>query len=168
MSFKLVMFGRRFFSCSASQTFKRKSSHQDVFRMLPRVPTTQFLESRELTRDILFSGYRPVMYPVTQNPLLTERNRNGETTLVSEVIGERRKEEQQHNDHNYSVMAGPRGCGGIHSGGVNGTWRYSPKLPNKLLPYNIWTTTSMGMEYFPEWLNLPRQVVRKLKPFDRH
>lgn len=141
--------------------FKRKSCASDIFRSLPRVPTTQFLESRELTRDILFSGYRPVMYPVKENPLFKERRRNGELTE------EQHCELRQDAEEEHMVMAGPRGCGGIASGGVNGTWRNGVRMPTKLLPYSWWSTTSMGMEFFPEWEGVPRHVVRKLRPFDR-
>lgn len=152
----------RRFSTSTSVYFKRRSTHSDVFRALPRVPTTQFLESRELTRDILFSGYRPVMYPVKENPLFSGRTRTGETKSRDNSGDQQANAEQE-----FTVMTGPRGCGGIASGGVNGTWRYGARVPNKLVPYDLWSTTTMGMEYFPEWMNVPKQVVRKLKPFDR-
>lgn len=160
------MIARRLFCSNAKQSFKRKSSLNDVFRTLPRVPTTQFLESRELTRDILFSGYRPIMYPVKQNPLFAERNRNGEIRPSTGGTNSKRRSNEDNTD-NHSTLSGSRGCGGIRTGGVNGTWRYAPKLPNELMPYNLWSTTSMGMEYFPEWLNIPREMARKLKPFDR-
>lgn len=159
------MMSRRSFSTTCKRLFKRKTPHNDIFRTLPRVPTTQFLESRELTRDILFSGYRPIMYPVKENPLFGDRSRNG--AIVSSVAGATVEKNRPASEQEYTVMSGPRGCGGIMSGGVNGTWRYGPRLPNKLLPYDMWSTSTMGMEYFPEWINVPRQVVRKLKPFDR-
>ncbi|SJM85136.1 related to protein SUE1, mitochondrial [Zygosaccharomyces bailii] len=152
---------KRLFSTVPVHSFKRKSCSSDIFRSLPRVPTTQFLESRELTRDILFSGYRPVMYPVKENPLFKERRRNGE--LTEQQSGELRQDSEKE----YMIMAGPRGCGGIASGGVNGTWRNGARMPSKLLPYNWWSTTSMGMEFFPEWEGVPRHVMRKLRPFDR-
>ncbi|CCH60794.1 hypothetical protein TBLA_0D02940 [Henningerozyma blattae CBS 6284] len=47
---------------------------KSVLRDLPRVPTTEYLENTRLYNDIFFSGYRPVMYPVKENPLF----RNGE------------------------------------------------------------------------------------------
>lgn len=167
------MLCKRLFSTATVSGFKRRSCSSDIFRSLPRVPTTQFLESRELTRDILFSGYRPVMYPVKENPLFKERRRNGELTEEMESYynsGLRHGKGNQgmeKEEGEYSVLAGPRGCGGIASGGVSGTWRNSAKLPSKLLPYTWWSTTSMGMEFFPEWEGVPRHVVRKLKPFDR-
>ncbi|QLQ79886.1 hypothetical protein HG537_0C05340 [Torulaspora globosa] len=156
----------RKFSMSSKSYFKRKSTHGDVFRALPKVPTTQFLESRELTRDILFSGYRPVTYPVRENPLFSGRVRGGEA-LIGEQVGRESSVEDEIEKPEFTVMSGPRGCGGIKSGGVNGTWRYGPRVPNKLVPYDLWSTTTMGMEYFPEWINVPRHVVRKLRPFDR-
>lgn len=160
------MINKRLFCTTDLNLFKRKSSHNDIFRKLPRVPTTQFLESRELTRDILFSGYRPIMYPVKENPLFGGRNRNGGITSTAESVKILSQIETRAEQPEHTVMSGPRGCGGIKSGGVNGAWRYGPRLPNKLLPYDLWSTTTMGMEYFPEWLNVPRQVVRKLRPFD--
>ncbi|GAV49010.1 hypothetical protein ZYGR_0N04150 [Zygosaccharomyces rouxii] len=167
------MMSKRLFSTATIRSFKRKSCSSDIFRSMPRVPTTQFLESRELTRDILFSGYRPVMYPVKENPLFKERTRNGE--LTDEIQSRhnsglrqgRTQEEEKESGEEYSVIAGPRGCGGIASGGASGTWRNGAKMPSKLLPYSWWSTTSMGMEFFPEWEGVPRHVVRKLKPFDR-
>lgn len=164
-SVQVSVMSRRF-STSAGLWFKRKSTHGDVFRALPKVPTTQFLESRELTRDILFSGYRPVMYPVKENPLFGGRTRSSGTVL-HENVGSGSSERESGVEEQFDVMSGPQGCGGIGSGGVNGTWRYGPRVPNKLVPYDLWSTTTMGMEYFPEWMNVPRQVVRKLRPFDR-
>lgn len=155
----------RLFSTTATNMIKKKSS--DIFRSLPKVPTTQFLEPRELTRDILFSGYRPVTYPVKENPFFNigtqRKGPAGETSAKKEYKNgaERENEKVEHN-----VMAGPRGTGGIVSGGVNGTWRYNPRIPTKLLPYNLWSSSTMAMEYYPEWLNVPKTIANKLKPFD--
>ena len=140
---------------------KRRSS--DIFRSLPKVPTTQYLEPAELTRDILYSGYRPVIYPVKENPLFKEtgwktqrlREEPGSDTALTAA-----------KESSKNAMAGPQGTGGIGSGGVNGTWRYNPRIPSKLLPFSLWSSTSMAMEYHPEWLAVPRTVVNKLRPFN--
>lgn len=174
MSKHIKMLSKRLFSTTTIKSFKRKCCSNDIFRSLPRVPTTQFLESRELTRDILFSGYRPIMYPVKENPLFKERRRNGELTNdevriydKSELLQRGVQREEVGREEEHSVIAGPRGCGGIASGGASGTWRNGARLPSKLLPYSWWSTTSMGMEFFPEWEGVPRRVVRELRPFDR-
>lgn len=60
-----------------------KNAHFYDFRSLPKVPTTQYLEARELTRDILYSGYRPVMYPVKENPLFRDKKRKSLQTLLT-------------------------------------------------------------------------------------
>lgn len=151
------MIGRRFFSTTQLTQFKRKLLQNEMYRSLPRVPTTQFLRSSELTNDILFSGYRPMTYPVKENPLFMDRSRNNKPPVLKQ---------QQETKDEFTVMTGPRGTGGIVSGGVNGTWRFNPRVPNKLLPYNIWSTSTMGMEYFPEWQNVPNNIIKKLKPYD--
>lgn len=111
---------RRF--STSSRVWRRKSVTDDLFRTLPRVPTTRFLETQRLSSDILFSGYRPVMYPVRENPLFGR-----------------------------------------------GTKTEAPASLESSLPrYDLWSTTTMGLERFPEWSNVPREVVRKLQPFDRH
>ncbi|AET37479.1 Sue1p Ecym_1233 [Eremothecium cymbalariae DBVPG len=46
-----------------------KGKPLEILRHLPRVPTTQYLSLEELRTDIFFSGYRPMVYPVKQNPL---------------------------------------------------------------------------------------------------
>ncbi|KAM3162076.1 Protein SUE1, mitochondrial [Lachancea thermotolerans] len=152
---------KRQFSLEASKMLKRKSS--EIFRSLPKVPTTQYLEPAELTRDILYSGYRPVIYPVKENPLFKEAG-----WKTQRLRGERgaRKSSTVPQSSEMNAMAGPLGTGGIGSGGVNGTWRYNPRIPSKLLPYNLWSCTSMAMEYHPEWLAVPRTVVNKLRPFE--
>lgn len=116
---------RRF--STSSRLCRRKNSVDDVFRSLPRVPTTRFLESQRLSSDILFSGYRPVMYPVRENPLF---GRGRAPTKAPAVL--------------------------------------EPRLQPKDIRYDLWSTTTMGLEKFPEWSNVPREVVRKLRPFDRH
>lgn len=151
----------RHFSSTSRRLLKKKAG--EIFRTLPKVPTTQFLEPRELTRDILFSGYRPIIYPVRENPLFKEAGLR-ERRRAQQAGGEQNKTSAQEPVPNS--MAGPRGTGGVSSGGVNGTWRYNPRIPSKLLPYNLWSATSMAMEYHPEWLGVPRAVVSKLRPFD--
>ncbi|SCU83907.1 LAFA_0D06656g1_1 [Lachancea sp. 'fantastica'] len=150
---------KRKFSLEASRMLKRKSS--ELFRSLPKVPTTQYLEHSELTCDILYSGYRPVVYPVRETPL-GHRNvpagklRKTPSEFLSSSSG-----------ISASSMAGVSGSGGIGSGGVNGTWRHNPRIPSRLLPYNLWSSSSMAMEYYPEWLGVPRSVVYGLRPFER-
>ncbi|SCU79975.1 LADA_0B04346g1_1 [Lachancea dasiensis] len=148
----------RQFSLEASKMLKRKSS--ELFRSLPKVPTTQYLEPAELTRDILYSGYRPVIYPVRENPLFKKA---GRTSHNNQNDGEHRPSKSA---AEQNAMAGPHGNGGIGSGGVNGTWRYNPRIPSKLLPFNLWSSTSMAMEYHSEWIGVPRVVVNKLRPFE--
>ncbi|CAI4840179.1 BAK_1a_G0056240.mRNA.1.CDS.1 [Saccharomyces cerevisiae] len=144
-----------------------KNAHFYDFRSLPKVPTTQYLEARELTRDILYSGYRPVMYPVKENPLFRDKKRKSLQMLLT--INEKTNAEAKTIDEkkHKNILFGERGTGGIMSGGVNGTWKYNPTVPNELLPFNWWSTSSMGMEYFPEWKNVPPYMMRKLKPFDK-
>ncbi|CUS21860.1 LAQU0S04e02454g1_1 [Lachancea quebecensis] len=152
---------KRQFSLEASKMLKRKSS--EIFRSLPKVPTTQYLEPAELTRDILYSGYRPVIYPVKENPLFKEAGWKTQRLRSEHGVGKRSTVSKS---GETGAMAGPLGTGGIGSGGVNGTWRYNPRIPSKLLPYNLWSCTSMAMEYHPEWLAVPRTVVNKLRPFE--
>lgn len=145
-----------------------KNVHFYDFRSLPKVPTTQYLEARELTRDILYSGYRPVMYPVKENPLFRDKKKKSlQMLLASDEEPATMAKKATAKDEHKNVLFGERGTGGIMSGGVNGTWKYNPTVPNELLPYNWWSTSSMGMEYFPEWKDVPSYMMRKLKPFDR-
>ncbi|SCU94939.1 LAME_0F10022g1_1 [Lachancea meyersii CBS 8951] len=146
----------RKFSLEASRMLKRKSS--ELFRSLPKVPTTQYLEPSELTCDILYSGYRPVGYPVRETPLghrkLPTPSLRGTPSELAAISSA------------PASMAGVSGNGGIGSGGVNGTWRYNPRIPSKLLPFNLWTSSSMAMECYPEWTAVPRNVVHRLRPFE--
>ncbi|SCV06065.1 LANO_0H21330g1_1 [Lachancea nothofagi CBS 11611] len=153
---------KRQFSLEASKMLKRKSS--EIFRTLPKVPTTQYLEPAELTRDILYSGYRPVGYPVRENPLFKEAGWKQHPKRLRNDSSEMERSARGNIEHN--AMAGPHGNGGIGSGGVNGTWRYNPRIPSKLLPFNLWSSSSMAMEYHSEWIAVPRTVVNKLRPFD--
>ncbi|CAI4054094.1 hypothetical protein SKDZ_16G4020 [Saccharomyces kudriavzevii ZP591] len=144
-----------------------KNVHFYDFRSLPKVPTTQYLEARELTRDILYSGYRPVMYPVKENPLFRDKKRDSLQMLLAPDEAPAAEAKATEKYMHKNVLFGERGTGGISSGGVNGTWKYNPTVPNELLPFNWWSTSSMGMEYFPEWKNVPSYMMRKLKPFDK-
>lgn len=116
---------RRF--STSSGLWRRKSVVDDVFRTLPRVPTTRFLESQRLSSDILYSGYRPVMYPVRENPLFGHSRASAEAPAALE-----------------------------------------PRLEPASWRYDLWSTTTMGLERHSEWSNVPRDVIRKLRPFDRH
>lgn len=138
-----------------------------VFKKLPKVPMTQYLETRELTRDMLYSGYRPIMYPVKENPLF--RNRN---TMIQ--INAETKEKQIHDEDSSSStevtskeLFGVNNAGGIGTCGVNGVWRYNPRLPMELVPFNLWSSSSLGMEVFPDWIGVPHNVIKKLRPYDR-
>ncbi|SCV02914.1 LAMI_0H03994g1_1 [Lachancea mirantina] len=148
---------KRYLMCEASRLAKRKNA--DIFRNLPKVPTTQYLEPRELTRDILYSGYRPNIYPMRENPLYKEAGKRESRALGKSFVIAGNAANQ------FSALAGPSGTGGISSGGVNGTWRYNPRIPAKLLPFSLWSASSMAMEYYPEWIGVPRRVVDELRPF---
>lgn len=142
-----------------------KSKATQMYRQLPRVPTTRFLAPQELTADILFSGYRPIVSPLRDNPLFqakvkeleVEREKNGGGKLKSKAAFASEPE--------HPFMAGPNGTGGILSGGVNGTWRYNPRIPNKLLQSALWSSSAMGMEFYPEWNDVPNKVSASLKPY---
>lgn len=140
-----------------------------MYRQLPRVPTTRFIPQQELTSDILFSGYRPIVSPVRENPLfqakvkeLSEEQNNASSSMLGARVGGKEVEAKK---PEHSFMAGPNGTGGILSGGVNGTWRYNPRIPNKLLQSALWSSSAMGMEYYPEWKDVPNKVSSGLKPF---
>ncbi|EDO15170.1 hypothetical protein Kpol_1017p4 [Vanderwaltozyma polyspora DSM 70294] len=165
----------RCYSSTPIRFMKRKMSSdtEHIFRSLPRVPTTQFLESTTLTNDILFSGYRPITYPVKENPLFRNtgntKNIFGQDLVNAESNSNDASLLQEHDKNitsqEFNTLSGDRGTGGIKSGGVNGTWRFNPRVPSKLLPYSWWSTSIMGMEYYPEWKNIPRKVVKDLKPY---
>lgn len=145
-----------------NKTAVKKSSR--LMRHLPRVPTTQYLESRLLQNDILFSGYRPVTYPVKENPLFRTKNKD-----VISMFNEDNNQIENITikDKKGSPLIGPKGTGGIGSCGVNSVWDMSPNVPHNLLPYNWWSISSMGMEYYPEWKSIPSDLRRRLKPYDR-
>lgn len=157
----------RHFSNSTSKQMKRKlcNSADSLYRSLPRVPSTQFLESTKLTNDILFSGYRPITYPVKENPLFRSSNKKLKKDLVLQQETARAEAADQQEQEHFNILTGYRGTGGIMSGGVNGTWRFNPKVPSNLLPYNCWSTSVMCMEYYPEWNSIPPRVIRSLKPY---
>lgn len=133
-----------------------------MYRQLPRVPTTRFLSPQELTADILFSGYRPVVCPLRENPLFQAKVKEIETEMEESASQSGATSETE---PEYPFMAGPNGTGGILSGGVNGTWRFNPRIPNKLLQSALWSSSAMGMEFYPEWNNVPNKVSSGLKPY---
>lgn len=158
------------------------------WKRLPRVPMTQYLETPELNIDIMYSGYRPVMYPVKENPLF--RHKKNQQTIMNDFIGETISTISNDNNNNSIMdssiknndtnsgeekekktinkyLFGENNQGGIKTLGINGTWKYGPKVPSSLLPFNWWSVSSLGMECYPEWNGIPREVIAKLKPFDR-
>lgn len=140
-----------------------KSKVGQLYRSLPRVPTTRFISAEELTSDILFSGYRPMVSPVRENPLNQVYGKEQRGDLLWDMKENKGNEIQEKEE--IPFMAGPMGTGGILSGGVNGTWRYNPRIPNKLLQNALWSSSAMGMEYYPEWNEVPSKVCGELKPF---
>lgn len=160
----------------ALATYKYIPKEGRVWRRLPRVPMTQYLESRELNTDIMYNGYRPVIYPVKENPLFRHGKKNHQA-IINEFIGSS-KSNKDHStgkrdnklgdqDEINTHLYGQKNQGGIHTLGVNGTWKYGPKVPTGLLPFNWWSVSSLGMEYYPEWNGIPKDIISKLKPFDR-
>lgn len=142
------------------------------FKKLPKVPMTKYLETKELKKDILLCGYKPVMYPVRENPLfrnkkiinniLPEINENNKNSSTNKNSSD--NEDSQVNEKLY----GFQNNGGIKTIGINGTWKYSPTIPSELLPYNWWITSVLAMEFYPEWEKIPKEILNRLKPFDRH
>ncbi|CCD23621.1 Sue1p NDAI_0B05890 [Naumovozyma dairenensis CBS 421] len=160
-------------SSSSSPTHTTISSlapcilQNNIFRTMPKVPMTKYLETKELSQDMLYSGYRPIMYPVKENPLfrLTLKKNSSSSfpfSTTSSSSSEKKKPQQEQMKKHYDDE-----YGGIMTGGINGTWRYSPRIPNNLLPNKIWSMSIMGMEYYPEWKGVPFNIVKNLKPFDK-
>ncbi|CAL9727543.1 protein Sue1p, mitochondrial [Monosporozyma unispora] len=143
-----------------------------VWKRLPRVPMTQYLETPELNTDIMYNGYRPLIYPVKENPLF--RHKKNQKSIMKNFIDSSTTTTHSNNsskDRNLTdintYLYGKKNQGGIKTLGVNGTWKYGPKVPSNLLPFNWWSVSSLGMECYPEWNGVPREVIAKLKPFDR-
>lgn len=143
-----------------------------VWKRLPRVPMTQYLETPELNTDIMYNGYRPLIYPVKENPLF--RHKKNQKSIMKNFIDSSTTTTHNNNsskDRNLTdintYLYGKKNQGGIKTLGVNGTWKYGPKVPSNLLPFNWWSVSSLGMECYPEWNGVPREVIAKLKPFDR-
>lgn len=149
-----------------------------AWKRLPRVPMTQYLETAELNTDIMYNGYRPVTYPVKENPLF--RHKKNQKSIMQDFIDSTATSatptttmKHTHKGKPSAVpdvntyLYGERNQGGIKTLGVNGTWKYGPKVPSNLLPFNWWSVSSLGMECYPEWNGVPREVIAKLKPFDR-
>ena len=137
---------------------------RQFFKNLPKVPMTQYLEKGELSKDMLYSGYRPIMYPVKQNPLF--RNKHD---LMREWRGggSTAKKAQENAPHMLDPrLFGEGGTGGIATCGVNGIWKHGPQIPDKTLPLSIWNSSCMVMEVYNEWGAVPRDVVKAIKPFD--
>lgn len=191
--------------------------HSTPFRHFPKVPSTQYLEANELSRDIFYSGYRPVMYPLRENPLFfrskypqeqnttdvsdfrvvksdddgsaelphtstdTDTNANaqiknfklGRATGVGgsdgdNTIGEHDTESDVTAIRD-NLIFGKDGLGGIATCGATGVWRNEPttKLKAELQrSSSLWNGSSLRMELYREWRNVPNGVVRRLKPFD--
>lgn len=157
-----------------------------AWKRLPRVPMTQYLETAELNTDIMYNGYRPVIYPVKENPLFRHKKNqksimqdfidsattitaSSATTTTTNTTGKNpslKSNPPMQPDVN-TYLYGQKNQGGIKTLGVNGTWKYGPKVPSNLLPFNWWSVSSLGMECYPEWNGVPRDVIAKLKPFDR-
>lgn len=177
-------------------TYKYVPKPGKIWKRLPRVPMTQYLETPELNTDIMYSGYRPVMYPVKENPLF--RHKKNQKSIMKDFIGETntgasnknnndaddittnlniKKNSDTDSDTNgeegkgqktiNKYLFGENNQGGIKTLGINGTWKYGPRVPSSLLPFNWWSVSSLGMECYPEWNGIPREVIAKLKPFDR-
>ncbi|KAH7581637.1 SUE1 [Nakaseomyces glabratus] len=127
----------------------------EIFRKLPKVPMTRYLENRLLSEDMLYNGYRPILYPMRENPLLCHSNVR-ETHYYGESSNElQKKDEEPVNE----LLYGPEGRGGISTMGVR---RMADPSKVKLgLSYSI-----MGMEYYPEWEKVPRDVVKRIKPYE--
>lgn len=155
----------------ATYKYIPKSGH--IWKRLPRVPMTQYLETQELNTDIMYNGYRPVTYPVKENPLF--RHKKNQTSIMQDFFVREEPSSSSSSSSSTSrsrkednkYLYGEDNHGGIHTLGVNGTWKYGPKVPPNLLPFNWWSVSSVGMQYYPEWNAIPKEIISKLKPFDR-
>lgn len=159
---------RRCFTTAKKQTSHDSITSKQFFRNLPKVPMTKYLEKTELSKDMLYSGYRPIMYPVKQNPLF--RNKN------NLIIDYSKPSSDSDNNHKLNSngaskinekLFGLDNSGGIETCGVNGTWKYMPMIPTKFLPFNIWNCSCMVMEIYKEWEDIPQEIIKNLKPFDK-
>ena len=156
-------------------TYRYNPKLVKIWKRLPRVPMTQYLETSKLNTDIMYSGYRPVIYPVKENPLF--RHKKNQQSIMNYFIDENSVNEERNPDDNNDgtenrievnkYLFGENNQGGIETLGLNGTWKYGPRVPSNLLPFNWWSVSSLGMEWYPEWNGVPREVIAKLKPFDR-
>lgn len=129
---------------------------------------TKYLAKDELSKDMLYSGYRPIMYPVKENPLF----RNDKNLIINSMP--RDKETEQPVTENNppdeirnDLLFGKDNCGGISTCGINGIWKYSPIIQTNQLPLNIWNSSCMMMQIYKEWSNIPINVIKNLKPFDQ-
>ena len=141
-------------------------SSKQFFKNLPKVPMTKYLEKAELTKDMLYSGYRPIMYPVKQNPLFRNKH-NLILDYAGSGTGAAAKTDTTAQEHKLDErLFGKGSTGGISTCGVNGIWKHGPALPDKTLPLSIWNSSWMVMEVYKEWGAVPRDVVKVIKPFD--
>lgn len=135
---------------------------------------TKYLAKDELSKDMLYSGYRPIMYPVKENPLF----RNDKNLVINSMQIDNNDIEQQSqtqslinnnssNEIRNDLLFGKDNCGGISTCGINGIWKYSPIIQKNQLPLNIWNSSCMMMQIYKEWSNIPINVIKNLKPFDQ-
>lgn len=153
-------------------------------RSLPKVPTTRFLETEKLATDVFYAGYRPITYPMRESPFFGRRQRLPQCIRECEESGAQSGSPsarggaaggcaqagvQARARASYSALTGHNKTGGIETMGVNGAWRHNDaRIPASLVPYAGWCSSYMGMQYYPEWQNVPKSVVSKLRPFDLH
>lgn len=116
---------------------------------------TKYLENRLLSEDMLYNGYRPILYPMRENPLLNHSNVR-ETHFYEKPKSHTDKTETEVNE----LLYGPDGNGGISTMGVRNHHIDTGKLAIGM-SYSI-----MGMEYYPEWEKVPHNVMKHLKPYD--
>ncbi|SMN17801.1 similar to Saccharomyces cerevisiae YPR151C SUE1 Mitochondrial protein required for degradation of unstable forms of cytochrome c [Maudiozyma saulgeensis] len=141
-------------------------STKQFFKNLPKVPMTKYLERTELSKDMLYCGYRPIIYPVKQNPLF----RNKENLIIDFSLQDKQKLNllnKKNIEDSNDLLFGKNNCGGISTCGVNGIWKYSPTISSNNLPLNIWNSSCMVMQIYKEWDNIPHDITKRLKPFDR-
>lgn len=165
---------KRFFTTTIKKqtNINKISSSKQFFKNLPKVPMTKYLERDELSKDMLYSGYRPIMYPVKENPLF----RNDRNLIINSMPRDNDEQITNTNTNNLDPISneirndylfGKDNCGGISTCGVNGIWKYSPTIQTNQLPLNIWNSSCMMMQIYKEWSNIPTDVIKNLKPFDQ-
>ncbi|KAL3231787.1 Protein SUE1, mitochondrial [Nakaseomyces bracarensis] len=128
----------------------------EIFRKLPRVPMTKYLENRLLSEDMLYNGYRPILYPMRENPLLNHSNVR-ETHFYEKPES---KSSARADEGVNELLYGRQGNGGIATMGVRK--RIDTGKLQIGMSYSI-----MGMEYYPEWEKIPYNVKKHLKPYSK-